>query len=152
MPVTLSDLYNFAEEQGIIIDFRPFVYPIEGIYICDSNLSNPVIGLHTDLLTNERKLKCVLAEELGHHFTTGGNLLPIRYFCFSDRINVDKGENAALKWAVSTLIPNDELAELLHRSLSTDELADHFYVTEDFIKAKLSFLQISGGDALFCAV
>jgi hypothetical protein len=149
MPVTLSDLYRFAEEQEIIIDFRSFVYPIEGVYICDSSLSNPVIGLHIDLLTNERRLKCVLAEELGHHFTTGGNLLPVQYFYYSDRINVDKGENAALRWAVSTLIPDNELTQLLCRGLSVNELADHFYVTEGFIKAKLSFLQISGDTELF---
>lgn len=152
MPVTLSELYDFAEEQGIIIDFRSFVHPVLGIYIHDSSLAGPVIGLHTDLLSNERMLKCVLAEELGHHFTTGGNLLPVRYCCYSDRLNVDRGENAALKWAVSTLIPDNELKELLHRGLSINELADHFYVTEEFIKAKLELLQNCNGNTLNYAV
>ena len=63
-----------------------------------------------------------------------------RYVCYSDRINVNKGENAALKWAISILVPNDELMELLQEGMSINELADYFYVTEDFIKAKLSFL------------
>ena len=66
--------------------------------------------------------------------------LPVRYVCYSDRINVNKGENAALKWAISILVPNDELMELLQEGMSINELADYFYVTEDFIKAKLSFL------------
>jgi Zn-dependent peptidase ImmA (M78 family) len=130
-------LYNLAEENGIIIDFRNFVYPIEGIYICDSSLKSPVIGLHTDLLTNERRLKCVLAEELGHHFTTGGNLVPVRYFCWSDKIAVNKGENVALRWALDLLIPDDELIEFLQRDATIQEIADYFYVTEEFVQTKL---------------
>lgn len=35
---------------------------------------NPIIGIHKKLLADTRKYISVLAEELGHHFTSSGNL------------------------------------------------------------------------------
>ena len=83
--------------------------------------------------------RCVLAEELGHHYTTVGSCLPRTYFHYRDRVEVSRAEYRALRWAAQWLMPLDKLAQALKRGIvEIWDLADYFYVTEDMAKFRLN--------------
>ena len=84
----------------------------------------------------------VLAEELGHHFTSmGDNIEPKNYF---DKVNIDKCEAKALRWACNFLVPKDELIdELRKRPASIDELADGLSVSRDILMQSFYYLSLN---------
>lgn len=75
--------------------------------------------------------KCVLAKELGHHWT-GSNTNPVSAN-YRERLNISKIEYKANKWAIEKLIPfNDFIAAIEKGIINTWELAEYFCVTDDF--------------------
>ena len=73
MPLSL---FTLAKNEGINIEWWNFTPPLEAIYCAIPNLP-PIIGLSYMLKRSSRAyLRCILAEELGHHFTTSINTLP----------------------------------------------------------------------------
>ncbi|MDG6893970.1 hypothetical protein G6Z26_04460 [Clostridium perfringens] len=67
---SLSDIYRLIEDENIALEEVYFKSSnIEGIYFKVSRM-NPIIGIHKDLLIDTKKYISVLAEELGHHFTS----------------------------------------------------------------------------------
>lgn len=137
-------LLELAEQAGIIIEYWEFTPPLIAVYTCLKDIP-PVIGLDVSLLNNTRFLRCVLAEELGHHFTTTGDAIPRTYFHYARRLYISKIEHKALRWGANYLIPNHELQKALARGLQEVwELADHFDVTEEFMQFRLKLLQQEG--------
>ncbi|WP_278279260.1 ImmA/IrrE family metallo-endopeptidase [Syntrophomonas palmitatica] len=99
----------------------------------------PTIALSERLSEGSSLYRCVLAEELGHHFTSAGNLLPSRYFYRLWRSNISRGEYKARKWAAETLIPRQKLkAALAAGARETWELAEEFGVTCEIVQLRLS--------------
>lgn len=97
-------LYQLAEYEGIAIEWRDLQH-IKEIYTYTPSMSKPVIILSDKLHNNERKLRCVLSHELGHHFETAG-----RHIIAADStssVYATKHEHLATKWAVNLLIPTD---------------------------------------------
>ncbi len=133
----LSDIYSLIEDENIELEEFYFKSSnIEGIYFKVSGI-NPIIEIHKKLLADTRKYISVLAEELGHHFTSSGNLTS-ECITYSDKINRSKQENKARMWAANYLISDEEIIEaLLHISGTLSGLALHFNVTEEIIKYKL---------------
>lgn len=94
------------------------------------------------LKNNTIRMTEVLAEELGHHFTSmGDNIEPKNYF---DKVNIDKCEAKALRWACNFLVPKDELIdELRKRPASIDELADGLSVSRDILMQSFYYLSLN---------
>jgi len=95
---------------------------LKGIYI-DGN-----IALNTSLGTSAEKA-CVLAEELGHHYTTVGNIIEL------DTPYKQKQERQARLWAYNKLIGLSKLVGAYENGCSTKyEIAEFLEVTEEFLE------------------
>lgn len=100
------------------------------IIIDDSLIDDPIMH------------KCVLAEEVGHYFTTIGKNEPKKGITYRKRVAIDKEEEKAIKWAVDYLIDTARLLQYLSTNLYDrfDELVDYFEVTEEYMLLKLQFM------------
>lgn len=137
----MKDLFDLAEKENIDIEWWDFAPPLEAIYIAYPDL--PLcIGLSNALEREPRRyLRSVLAEELGHHFTSTGNGLPAQYFHYRERLITTKMEYLAHKWAAMYLIKEDSLLHKIEKGIvNVWELAEEFEVTEELIKLRLDLL------------
>lgn len=106
---------------------------IKGLY-CDGN-----IALSKDLHTEAEK-KCILAEELGHHETTYGNIIDITDS--SSR----KQEQRARVWAYVELLPLKRLVDAYeHGCLNQFEIAEYLDITEEFLMETLAYYKAHYG-------
>jgi len=133
----MQGMYSVAQQEGIEIEWWNFVPPILGMYWAPSDLP-PVIFLDNSLEHNTRLLRCVMAEELGHHFTLDRDCLCRTYFNYRDRLAVSRAEYRALRWAAKYLIPADKLEHTIKRGYREIwELAEHFEATEEMVAFRL---------------
>lgn len=113
-------LLNEANAEGISIKERPFK-------TYDGRLKGKDIYLRKDMNTTEKS--CVLAEELGHYYTTVGDILDM---------NVPenrKQERQARLWAYNKLIGLTGLIRAYeHGCKSRYEIADYLEVTEEYLE------------------
>lgn len=104
-----------------IVDY-PFTSDrFKGLY-CDGT-----IALNQDICADSEKA-CILAEELGHHFTTVGNI--------TDQKETEnrKQERRARIWAYHKLLSLDDLIDSYKFGCRNKfEIAEHLNVTEDFL-------------------
>lgn len=83
------------------------------------------------LLDNAEKA-CVLAEELGHHYTSSGNILD------QSSVQNRKQEQVARTWAYNKLIGLVGIVDAYKTGCrSRSEMADHLNVTEEFLSEAL---------------
>lgn len=119
----LEDLLNKAYEEKIqVVENYNFNKSenIKGLYIDNTILLK-------NGLSNKEK-NCILAEELGHHYTTVGNIIDLRHV-----IN-KKAEEKARLWAYDDRIGLRGLIKgYEHNCKSRFELAELLEVTEDFL-------------------
>jgi hypothetical protein len=133
------ELIRFAEECGIIVEFWDFKPPLEAVYRVMPGFP-PVIGLSNSLLDRRGRayFRCVFAEELGHHFTTAGNAIPVTYFHYADRLAVSKAEYLAQKWAALFLMPLDDVVYAVRHGIrEVWDFAEYFDVTEDMVRFRM---------------
>ncbi len=133
-------LFQLAEYEGIAIEWRK-MHHVEGIYTYTPEVPTPVIALSTTLHTNERKLRCVLSHELGHHFETAGHHIIAANSTSS--IYATKNERLATKWAVNLMIDTYTFWDCVKVGMDKQELADYFYVLPGFIELKGEYLRES---------
>ena len=137
-----EQLLDIAEKENIIIKFVDEIPEVfaEALYI--SKFGIRMILMANILKSNTIRMTEVLAEELGHHFTSmGDNIEPKNYF---DKINIDKCEAKALRWACNFLVPKDELIdELRKRPASIVELADGLSVSRDILMQSFYYLSLN---------
>jgi Zn-dependent peptidase ImmA (M78 family) len=130
-------LLAIAKKEGIIIEYWDFHPPLEAVYWATPGLP-PVIGLNRSLSISRARLRSVLAEELGHHFTTVGDRIPKTYFNRRQLLEISRAEYRALKWAAIFLIPKKSLQHAISSGLKEKwELAEHFDVTQKLIEFRL---------------
>lgn len=133
----MDKMMSIAEEQGIVVYYHNFSNFIKGIYWFESNMP-PIIGLDKSLRTSPPLLRCVLAEELGHYFTSYGPQVAHEFCNYSARTAISKMEYKALYWAANYLIPENDLLDVVCSGLYEPwEIAEHFNVTEEFAKLRL---------------
>jgi len=138
-------LFKLADREGILVGFFDLPWGILGAYRSIKG-KPPVILLHKKIKHRHALLRCILAEELGHHFTTAHDLL---VFARSYKYLAMKHEKLALWWATKYLIPFSELVEAVNRGLLlTHELAEHFDVTERFMEIALKLYYKKRRDAM----
>lgn len=112
-----------AEMAGVRIDYVPFKnMSIKGLYC------NGSIAINSRIETTIEK-KCVLAEELGHHYTSSGNILDM------DNVSNKKQERTARLWAYNDMITIEKLISAKEAGCSNRyEIAEHLNVTESFLQ------------------
>ena len=123
-------LANEASEDGVdIIDYDFESSNLKGLY------QDNTIALSKQLRTiNERK--CILAEELGHHYTSSGNILD------QNNTNNRKQEYKARTWAIRKLIHPDDLIRAFSKGCRDRyEISDYLDITEDFLDQSLEYFK-----------
>nr|WP_300383455.1 Zn peptidase [Clostridium sp.] len=97
----------------------------------------PIIALDKSIFSYRSLFLSILVEELGHHFTTQGNLLKESH-SYSDKLFKNKKESLAKKWAANFLISDDEFVQALNRCASNSfDMCDYFNVTNEILQYKI---------------
>lgn len=133
----ITDIYNLIEQEHIILEEVNFKQNnIEGIYFKAPGLS-PTIGINKNIVPDTRKYTSVLAEELGHHFTSTGDI-STECVTYTQKINKSKQEKRARLWAANYLISDEEINRAILQNIGNIyTLSIHFNVTEEILKYKL---------------
>jgi Zn-dependent peptidase ImmA (M78 family) len=135
----LNMLFGIAAENNIAIEYVNFPENIRGLYFKDEGI-DPVIGINKKIISDQNLFTCVLAEELGHHFTTVGDCAA-EYYSYSDRLIVNKKETLALKWATELLMPIGEIVQAVKdKVIDFHDIASYLQVTEQFLLKRLEFI------------
>ena len=109
-----------ADQEGLIAKEKPLL-------ASDGRIKKNRIAIRQDIPTQVQKA-CVLAEELGHHHTTTGNILD------QSETENRKQEARARLWAFDKLISLHGLVNAYnHHCRSLHETADFLNVTEEFL-------------------
>ena len=124
-----EELLTDADKENIIVtdQFDLSGTRLKGLY-CDGT-----IALNRDMYIESEKT-CVLAEELGHHYTTVGDIM--------DQTNVTnrKQERRARIWAYHKILSlNDLIDSYVCGCQNRYEIAEHLNVTEEFLMDCLSY-------------
>lgn len=113
-------LLDEADAEGISVKERPFK-------TYDGRLKGKDIYLRKDMNTTEKT--CVLAEEMGHHYTTVGNILDM------ESIQNRKQERQARFHGYNRLIGLAGLIEAYeHGCQNRYEIAEFLEVTDEFLE------------------
>ena len=125
--VYTDQMLALAAEHQINITLADLPLKIHGFYNTD--------GYDRSIVINQRipesgpLYRSILAEELGHHFTTSGGLSPVNKQSCSDKIDYDRQESKAVRWATSFLIPTGSLLSRIEdgsvrsiRSISVNDI------------------------------
>ncbi|SLN00159.1 Phage protein [Brachybacterium faecium] len=112
----------------------------------DSNMPVGQKGLYINgtILLNKNQSyiekRCTLAEELGHHETTYGDIV------YSDVIVNRKLEIIARRWGYKKLIPKDTLQEAYNKNfIYYYEMAEYLDVTEEFLHECIKYYNLKNG-------
>lgn len=128
----LIELYEQAERDGIEVDWFPLCWT-ESLSIRQEDGTNSIAINPWKMETAAQETVC-LAHELGH-CETGAFYNPYTPFDV-----VKKHENKADKWAIKRLISKEEIDLAASDGIQDiPSLADHFGVTEDFMKKAVCF-------------
>ncbi len=118
----LMKLINNSELEVVEI---PLKGNIKGLY------ADNVIAINKNIDTTVEKA-CVLAEELGHYYTSIGDILD------QTKIENRKQEKRARRWAVDRLIKVEDFIDAFNAGVrNRTELAEFLEVTESFIEIAL---------------
>lgn len=123
----LEKLEQDAFEDNVKVhDYYLGEESLRGIYV------NGNVAINTSV-NNSIEKACVLAEELGHHHTSVGNILDM------DLTGNRKQERQARLWAYNKLIGLSGIIEAFeHGCQSRFEIAEYLDVTEEFLEECLA--------------
>lgn len=118
-------LLNECTQCGI--DVHEMDLATKGLY-CDN-----VIAISKRIKTTSEKT-CILAEELGHHYTSVGDILD------QSKIENRKQEKKARGWAYQKLVGITKLIEAYKAGCRNRyELAEFLEVTEEFLQEAITY-------------
>jgi len=121
-----EELVSEAQENGIEVIEMNFQGSLKGLY-CEN-----IIAINHNLKTNIEK-KCVLAEELGHHYTSFGNILSTK-----DIRNI-KQEKVARNWGYEKLVDIPLIIDAYKKGIrNRQEMAEYLNVTEEFLESAIN--------------
>lgn len=110
-----------SSDESIIIIEKQFKSKAKGL--CKGNK----IGISKDIDTSIEKA-CVLAEELGHHYTSVGNIIDL------SSVQNRKQERQARLWAYNKQIGLSGIIRAFnHGCKNSHEIAEYLEVTEEFL-------------------
>ena len=121
--MNLDALLVETNAEGLTLKERPFK-------TYDGRIKGNNIYLRKDMTTTEKA--CVLAEELGHHYTTVGNILD------QSKAENRKQERRARLWAYRKMFDLVDLVSAYkHGCRNRYEVAEYLGVTEQFLEEAL---------------
>ncbi|WP_309121005.1 ImmA/IrrE family metallo-endopeptidase [Paenibacillus sp.] len=122
-------LLKDAEEGQVDVYEKNIKGNIKGLY------SNNIIWINRNITTAAEKT-CILAEELGHHHTTVGDILD------QTKVTNRKQERRARSWAYDKLVPLSAIIEAHKAGVkSRHEFAERLQITEEFLAAAIEWYQ-----------
>lgn len=122
-----------AECDDLIIEERPMKN--SGLY------GDGCIWINKNMTTAEKR--CVLAEELGHHYTTVGDILD------QSDISNRKQERKARAWAYEKMIPLTSIKQAFTVGYTEPwEIAEYLEVDERFLREALQYYEEVHGNEL----
>ena len=124
------DMYKLAENENIDILDYTWSNGKAKIFEIDNNY---YIGLDKHKIENSIEEKEVLAEELGHYYCDA------LYYINSDKIQKNKCEHRAMKWAYSILVPFHKLKEKIAQGFNLYDLSDYFNVDTNYMNDCINF-------------
>jgi predicted ATP-dependent endonuclease of OLD family len=124
--LTYEDLVNECNNQNIQIFDKHFKSKAKGL------IKNNRIAIRKDIPTLKEK-SCILAEELGHYYTSVGNILDLQY------TSNKKQEYRARLWAYNKQIGLSGIVQAYEaKCRSLYEIAEYLDITEDFLQEALN--------------
>lgn len=115
-----------SDTAGLIVKEKPLKYN-------DGRISRTRIAIRKDIETTSEK-GCVLAEELGHYYTTVGDILD------QNNVSSRKQELRARAWGYDKLIGLSGIVSCYKACCrNLYEMAEHLDVTEEFLKETLKY-------------
>jgi phosphoribosylanthranilate isomerase len=125
--MTYEKLLKEADGQAVQVYERKMKSTIKGLY------SDNIIWVNKTVPTSTEKA-CILAEELGHHHTSSGDILD------QSSLSNRKQERRALNWAYQKLVPLSSIVAA-HKLVirNRNELAEYLQVTEEFLDSALNW-------------
>lgn len=118
--MTYEELLKEADSIGLIVKEKP-------LQSGDGRIFKNRIAVRRNIPTQKEK-SCVLAEELGHHYTTAGNILD------QSSISNRRQENIARTWAYNKMIGlTGIILSYEHGCRSKHEISEYLGVTEEFL-------------------
>lgn len=120
-------------DMGIVFKEIPLSHNKEW-GLCKGNF----IAVNKNLNTAQKK--CVLAEELGHFYTTTDNIIDLK------NIRNAKQEEVARRWSYRKLIPIQDLINISKTGIKYDyEVAEELGVTISFLHACIDYYKCRYG-------
>lgn len=128
-------LLDEAYQNGLIVKEKPLKYN-------DGRIKGNRIAIRKSIETSTRRA-CVLAEELGHHHTTVGNILD------QSDIGNRKQERKARAWAYEKMLPLSSIRQAFIVGCREPwEMAEYLDVDERFLREALQYYEEVYGDEL----
>lgn len=125
--MSYEDLTREAEAEGIDLYENDYIGKMKGLYVDNT------ITLNSKIETEVEKV-CILAEELGHHHTSTGNILD------QTKIENRKQERRARAWAFDRLVGiNGLINAYKYGCRSKYEIAEYLNVEEHFLLKAIDF-------------
>lgn len=122
--MTYEELLKETDSIGLIVKEKP-------LYSGDGRILKNKIAIRKNISTQKEK-SCVLAEELGHYYTTVGNILD------QSSVSNRKQELRARMWAYNRLIGLLGIIKSYeHGCRNLYDMAEYLEVTEEFLKDAL---------------
>jgi Zn-dependent peptidase ImmA (M78 family) len=136
----MEKMLDLAYKENILVEKFDFAPPLRGIYMCQPD-SRPIIGLDVKLnsVVEERS---IMAEELGHHFTSVGYCVNRQFYNYSTRLHISKIEYKALRWAANYLISDDDLLDAFKDGIDgISSLAEYFMVVPEIVRLRVKLFE-----------
>lgn len=119
--MTYEALLNIIDSEGILLYEMKFRGNSNGLY------SDNCIAIDS-LISTRSERKCVLSEEVGHHFNSYGNILD------TNEVQAIKQEKRGRNWAYEFNIPLKSFIDAYKEGVRNQyELAEFLEVTEEFL-------------------
>lgn len=110
----------------------PLKYNLKGLY------KNGKILIKSDMSDKEKY--CILAEEIGHHYTSSGNILD------QDKLENRKQEVIARRWGYEKLVGIVDLINAWKKGINNrHDLAEYLNVTESFLLEAIEYYKAKYG-------
>lgn len=132
-----EELEDYASQNNVdVVPHKFSSERIKGLYV------NNTIAINTSIDTTAEKA-CVLAEEIGHHETTVGNIIE------QQNVSDVKQERHARIWASNRMIGLSGLINAFQDGCKNlFEMSEYLDVTEDFLKESLKYYREKYGTGI----
>lgn len=132
----LFSLYKQLYSRGVKVYDERLFSSCEARAVVIEEGQDYAIFLNTEKIYSSADELCLIAHEAGH-IETGAT-----HRVTSPMDLIERHEYRANKWAIKKLVPKDELCEAFRHGITEPwELAEHFTVTEPFMKKALAYYE-----------